>query len=55
MNDITIIVLVAIIAPCVTVAVIVTETGSTDGIAEILQARAEILRALSAIVTGDDK
>ncbi|GAT10420.1 hypothetical protein H7I77_05685 [Mycolicibacterium novocastrense] len=46
MNDITIIVLVAIIAPCATVAFIVAQTGSTDGIAEILQALAEILRAL---------
>lgn len=54
MNDITTIVLVAIIAPCITVAVIVTQTGSTDGIADILQALAEILRALSAIVTKSD-
>lgn len=51
MDDITIIVLVAIIVPCATAAYMVARTGSTEGIAEILQAIAEIIRALATIFT----
>ncbi|MGJ6127488.1 hypothetical protein QN239_33445 [Mycolicibacterium sp. Y3] len=47
MDDIMIVLVAAIIVPCVTAAYIVTQTGSTDGIAEILRALADILRALS--------
>ncbi|WP_277244016.1 hypothetical protein [Mycolicibacterium obuense] len=49
MNDLTIITLVAItvIVPCLTAAFIVHQTGTTDGIADILHAIADITRALA--------
>ncbi|MEX7471371.1 hypothetical protein AB4Z39_16860, partial [Mycobacterium adipatum] len=49
MNDLTIITLVAItvIVPCLTAAFIVHQTGTTDGIADILHAIADIARALT--------
>ncbi|MFN6548372.1 hypothetical protein [Mycolicibacterium nivoides] len=51
MDDITIIIVTAIIAPCATAAFMVAQTGSTDGIAEILRAVAEIIRALATIIS----
>lgn len=52
MDDITIIFVVAILAPLATAAFIVAQTGTTDGIAEILRGVADIIRALSAMFGG---
>ncbi|GAT00335.1 hypothetical protein [Mycolicibacterium fortuitum] len=49
MDHITIIIVTAILAPCATAAFMVAQTGSTDGIAEILRTVAEIVQALATI------
>lgn len=61
MSDTIIIMIIAAITivaaasvPCATAAYIVARTGTTDGIAEILRAVADIVHAATAI-TGSDK
>lgn len=47
-------IVVAISVPCATAAYMVARTGTTDGIAEILLAVADIIRAVARII-GSDK